>query len=145
MQTENLTASLQQTVRHGLAAGAQFLANAGIESARLDAEVLLGHALGVETADIYIGMESTVSGRDEKIFQELLARRTKGEPVAYITGHKEFWSLDFVVTPDVLIPRPETELLVELTVSQAPKTALKILDIGTGSGAVAIALAKEMP
>src|SRR6201993_1095558 len=94
-------------------------------------------------------MESTLNDSDEKIFRELLTRRAKGEPVAYITGHKEFWSLDFVVTPHVLIPRPETELVVELALEGAimatAKAPLKILDIGTGSGVIAIALAKELP
>src|SRR5215472_11978380 len=145
MQMGNLTASLQSTVRHILAEGARFLTRAGIESARLDADVLLGHVLDIETADLYLGNDSVLNYEHEKKFQELLARRAKGEPVAYITGHKEFWSLDFVVTRDVLIPRPETELLVELTLSHAPTSPLKILDIGTGSGAVAIALAKELP
>jgi len=149
MQTEKLTARTQRTVRRVLMDSTQFLRDAGIESARLDAEVLLGHALDKEKADIYLGMESTLNDSDEKIFRELLTRRAKGEPVAYITGHKEFWSLDFVVTPDVLIPRPETELVVELTLEVAimatTKAPLKILDIGTGSGVIAIALAKELP
>ena len=147
MQTEELTAGTQRTVRRVLMDGTQFLRDAGIESARLDAEVLLGHALDKERADIYLGMESTLNDSDEKIFRESLTRRAKGEPVAYITGHKEFWSLDFVVTPDVLIPRPETELVVELALEDAitTKAALKILDIGTGSGVIAIALAKELP
>jgi release factor glutamine methyltransferase len=147
MQTEELTAGTQRTVRRVLMDGTQFLRDAGIESARLDAEVLLGHALDKERADIYLGMESTLNDSDEKIFRESLTRRARGEPVAYITGHKEFWSLDFVVTPDVLIPRPETELVVELTLKEAitTKAALKILDIGTGSGVIAIALAKELP
>jgi release factor glutamine methyltransferase len=147
MQTEELTAGTQRTVRRVLMDGTQFLRDAGIESAPLDAEVLLGHALDKERADIYLGMESTLNDSDEKIFRESLTRRARGEPVAYITGHKEFWSLDFVVTPDVLIPRPETELVVELTLKEAitTKAALKILDIGTGSGVIAIALAKELP
>jgi len=149
MQTEKLTARTQRTVRRVLMDSSQFLRDAGIESACLDAEVLLGHALDKEKADIYLGMESTLNDIDEEIFRELLTRRAKGEPVAYITGHKEFWSLDFVVTPDVLIPRPETELVVELTLEVAimatTKAPLKILDIGTGSGVIAIALAKELP
>jgi release factor glutamine methyltransferase len=149
MQTEELTAGTQRTVRRVLMDSTQFLRDAGIESARLDAEVLLGHAMDKEKADIYLGMESTLNDSDEKIFRKLLTRRAKGEPVAYITGHKEFWSLDFVVTPDVLIPRPETELVVELTLEVAimatTKAPLKILDIGTGSGVIAIALAKELP
>jgi release factor glutamine methyltransferase len=149
MQTEDSTARTQRTVRGVLMDSTRFLRDEGIESARLDAEVLLGHALDKEKADIYLGMESTLNDSDEKIFRELLTRRAKGEPVAYITGHKEFWSLDFVVTPDVLIPRPETELVVELTLEGAimatTKPPLKILDIGTGSGVIAIALAKELP
>jgi release factor glutamine methyltransferase len=79
----------------------------------------------------------------------LLLRRARQEPVAYITGRKEFWSLDFVVTPDVLIPRPETELVVEVALEHAKrcsgKSQLQILDLGTGSGAIAISLAKELP
>ncbi|HWX76223.1 MAG TPA: peptide chain release factor N(5)-glutamine methyltransferase [Candidatus Acidoferrales bacterium] len=148
MQTGDSTARTQRTVRRALLDGAQFLRDAGIESARLDAEVLLGYVLNAERTDIYLGMESTCNDNDEKGFRELLMRRAKGEPIAYITGRKEFWSLDFVVTPDVLIPRPETELLVELSLENAmiapARDSLKIFDIGTGSGVIAVTLAKEL-
>ena len=145
-QSEAAPVKTERTVRQALLDGGRFLHDTGIESARLDAEVLLGYVLDMEKVEIYLCTESAFNDNRANRFRELLMRRAKGEPVAYITGRKEFWSLDFVVTPDVLIPRPETELLVELalegTVGKAP---LKILDIGTGSGAIAITLAKELP
>jgi release factor glutamine methyltransferase len=148
MQTRDSTARTERTVRRALWDGVQFLRDAGIDSARLDVEVLLGYVLNAERTDIYLDMESTLNDNDEKRFQGLLMRRVKGEPIAYITGRKEFWSLDFAVTPDVLIPRPETELLVELTLENAmiasARDSLKIFDIGTGSGAIAVTLAKEL-
>jgi release factor glutamine methyltransferase len=147
-QTEELTTE-SRTIRHAVLDGVRLLCGADIQSARLDAEVLLGHALNVGKAEIYLNADSALSIEDEGRFRELLMRRAKREPVAYLTGRKEFWSLDFDVTPDVLIPRPETELLVELVIQRATETSrkvpLRILDIGTGSGAIAVSLAKELP
>jgi len=138
-----------RTIRLALTDGTQFLSAVGIENARLDAEVLLGQVLDIEKAEIYLNFDSVLNIENERRFRELLRRRAKREPIAYITGRKEFWSLDFAVTPDVLIPRPETELLVELVLQRATMTSrespLKILDIGTGSGAIAVSLAKELP
>ena len=149
VQTSAVLASVPVTAREASRAGAEYLRKAGIDSARLDAEVLLRHVLGVAKAEFYLGLDLALDAAAEREFHKLLSRRVGREPVAYITGHKEFWSLDFVVTPAVLIPRPETELLVERALqlgTRLPRmTALRILDIGTGSGAVAVSLAKELP
>jgi release factor glutamine methyltransferase len=122
---------------------------AGIESARLDAEVLLGHALGMEKTALYSNLDAPLCRQDERRYRDLLLRRERREPVAYITGRKAFWSLDFLVTPDVLIPRPETELLLGIALARSRLCACrlqpKILDLGTGSGAIAVSLARELP
>lgn len=134
------------SIREALSWGAQALLQAGIENARLDAEVLLRHALGMEREQLYMNTEAPISAGQETNFRELVRRRSRREPVAYITGHKEFWSLDFVMTPAVLIPRPETELLVEVAlqhVRKPPGSSIQILELGTGSGAIAVCLAKE--
>jgi len=150
---ESLTSALQtapsESVREALRAGAELLHKAGIDSARLDVEVLLRHVLGVKTAELYLDFDLVLNAAAEREFKKLLLRRAGREPVAYITSHREFWSLDFVVTPEVLIPRPETELLVERALKLATRlpamSALNILDLGTGSGAIAVSLAKEFP
>jgi release factor glutamine methyltransferase len=119
-----------------------------IESARLDAELLLAHALGVRRIDLYLNYDRPIQKEELRAFRILVRRRAHREPVAYITGVKEFWSLEFAVNPSVLIPRPETELLVEqaLHASEAAYTKtgqpLSILELGTGCGAVAVALAR---
>jgi release factor glutamine methyltransferase len=112
----------------------------------LDAEILLMYVLKISRAQLYTH-DRQFTQEEQQQFQDLLERRIKGEPIAYLIGHKEFWSLGFVVTPAVLIPRPETELLVEKILSLFPaKTAsLCITDLGTGSGAVALSLAVERP
>jgi release factor glutamine methyltransferase len=136
-----------QTLRVALRAGGRWLSAAGIESARLDTELLLRDVLGIDQAEFYLRLGETIAPDIERSFWELLQRRARREPVAYITGRKEFWSLDFIVTPDVLIPRPETELLVETALKRAQSmlaSPLKVLDIGTGSGAIAVCLANEL-
>lgn len=127
--------------------GARRLLAAGIESARLDAEVLLGHSLRKRREQLLADARLPVRKDEEQVFHCLLARRIKREPVAYITGRQEFWSKEFRVTPAVLIPRPETECLVEIALKFATdeREPLKILDLGTGSGAIAVALAGELP
>lgn len=112
-----------------------------------DAEVLLSHALNKPRSYLHAHPEATPAARVVERFEAYLLRRRRGEPVAYITGRKEFWSLPFSVTPDTLIPRPETELLVEtaLELSDALPTALKAIDLGTGSGCIALALGHERP
>jgi len=117
------------------------LAAAGIESSRLDAELLLAQAAGV-TREAAITGSLDLSPATLKTFDAMVARREKREPVAYILGHKEFYSLDFEVTPAVLIPRPETEFVVSAALECVAKRAdARVLDVGTGSGAIAIAIA----
>lgn len=133
-------------VSEALREGTAMLLRAGIESAPLDAEVLLRHALGVRKEALYSGIEVDPAGRRK--YRRLLQDRAAFKPVAYITGEKEFWSLALFVAAEVLIPRPETERLVEVCLAHVKgggSDAVHILELGTGSGAVAIALAKEMP
>ncbi len=120
----------------------------GIESPRLDAEILLAFALKKERINLYIDFQSPVNDNELSIFRDMVKRRAKREPVAYITGYKEFWSVNLKVTRDVLIPRPETELIVEHTLKIIKENYLEdqkifAVDMGTGSGAISIALAKE--
>ena len=120
----------------------------GIESARLDAECLLAHALGTERLQLYLEFDKPVPPRERGRFRELVKRRADERvPVALLTGRREFWSLPLRVTPDVLVPRPETETLVEVALRLLPdrESEARILDVGTGCGAIALALAKERP
>ncbi len=138
------------TIKDVLAQGTQQLAEADLQSARLDAQVLLAHVLGVERSTFYAYPEREVPSNQVAQFFQLIERRRQGEPVAYLVGHKEFYGLDFVVDPRVLIPRPETELLVEAALTQIQRkitaTSLPVVaDIGTGSGAIPITLAVEVP
>jgi release factor glutamine methyltransferase len=111
----------------------------------LDAELLLAHVLCTERWRLTAHPERCVSPAEATRFRALLARRANGEPLAYLTGHREFWSLDLAVTPDVLVPRPETELLIERALKLRPQSAARVADLGTGSGAIAIVLARERP
>lgn len=146
LQLTALASTETPTLRSALLRGAEFLRDAGIDSAQLDAEVLLGHVLGIEKAQLYSALGEPLSAGHRLRFQEVLERRSWREPVAYITGRKEFWSLEFIVGPGVLIPRPETELLVEIALDRLKSTTSgtpNILDLGTGSGIIAVCLAKE--
>ena len=130
-------------VRALLAAATQRLGGA---DARLDAELLLAHALGVSRAKLYAWPEHEPDAVARETFQRFIEARAGGEPVAYLTGRREFWSLDLAVSPAVLIPRPETELLVELALERiAAGTPSRVADLGTGSGAIALAIASERP
>ena len=116
------------------------------DTARLDAEVLLSHVLNCPRQRLYAWPESTIGAHQLDRFQELVERRAAGEPVAYLTGRREFWSLDLEVNSDTLIPRPETERLVEVALAVVPEDASwRIAELGTGCGALALALAKERP
>ncbi len=116
------------------------------DSPRLDAEVLLALATGKPRTHFRAWPEKPLTGREETAFQHLLEQRLQGRPIAHLTGRREFWSREFLVTPEVLIPRPETELLIELALERIPaRLAANIADLGTGSGAVAITLALELP
>jgi len=126
-----------------------FLAAKKIDSARLDAELLLGEVLGLARVQLYTNFERPLAREEVDRYRELVRRRAAREPVAYILGRREFWSLDFEIDRRVLVPRPDTELLVELAVAalqtRAGAATLHVADVGTGSGAVAVAIAKEVP
>jgi release factor glutamine methyltransferase len=134
------------SVAHARRALAQQFREAGIESPELDARILIGHVLGLDHAALAASANQQISDLSASAIERLAARRLAGEPVARILGEKEFWGLPFTVTPAVLVPRPETETIVELALSLADRTrALRIADLGTGSGAILLALLSELP
>ncbi len=153
-----------QTIAQVLPWAEAAFTTAGLASPRLDAEVLLAHSLGLNRAGLYARLHTLLSPSQMAAFQQLIHRRLQHEPVQYITGVQEFWSLEFAVDSRVLIPRPETELVVETALrlisqipslksqvpslkpqASSPQSPIRILDIGTGSGCIAIALATELP
>ncbi len=138
----------RRRLSEALRQAAQMLARAGVGNAALDAEVLLGHALGLGRAQLIVMADAPLGANQLSRFESLLARRREREPVAYIVGQQEFWSLDFHVTRDVLVPRPDTERLIEgallLAAPARTERPLRVLDIGTGSGAIAVSLASEL-
>ena len=122
----------------------------GSDSPRLDAEVLLAHARGCERIMLYAAFDQVVADDVRAKFRELVKQRAEGAPVAYLVGKREFYSLSLRVTPDVLIPRPETELVVVETIESGSKfkvqgSKLEVADVGTGSGAIAVAVARHAP
>ena len=138
-------------LKAALTAAVEQLTAADIGSPRLNAETLLMFVLGVNRAYLYAHPELTLNPEEQARYDEVIAQRATGMPSQYITGHQEFWGLDFVVTPAVLIPRPETEHLVETVLEivreerEQLASNLKIVDVGTGSGCIALALANELP
>ena len=119
----------------------------GSTSPRLDAELLLAHAHGIRRLDLYMQFDRPMSEVDLGRYRNLTARRARGEPVAYLVGHKEFMALDFEVTPAVLVPNPDTEVLVQRAVAIAREAAggIRAADVGTGSGCIAVSLAHYAP
>ena len=138
------------TLHEALASAVSSLAAANVPSARMNAERLLMFTLECDRAHIYAHPERELTIAEQIRYGEALAERARGVPAQYITGHQEFWGMDLIVTPAVLIPRPETEHVIETVlhrVGRAPSPAgfLRIVDAGTGSGCIALALAKELP
>lgn len=133
-------------VGQALAHARVFLTAGGVEDASLESEILLRHALKLDRVQLYLNLDGQLSREQEVAYNELVSRRQKGEPSAYITQHREFYGLDFYVDSRVLIPRPETELLVDKALEFAQKHRIKsIADIGTGCGNIAISLAINLP
>ncbi len=138
--------SLPPSIIKALQHAAQRLAHADPAIARLDAEVLLSFVMHCTRSHLHTWPERVLDEDQARLYSALIARCTAGEPVAYLTGQREFWSMTLEVTRDTLIPRPETELLVELALQHIPaNSAWRILDLGTGSGAIALAIARERP
>lgn len=134
------------TVAEAWQAGREHLAALGIDEAAITAEVLLRHALGVDRTTLYLAWDRPIDPAAWNRFQALLGERARGRPVAYITGHREFMGLTFLVDERVLIPRPETEVLVEVVLEVLAGTAgPTIADVGTGSGAIGVSLAVLRP
>ena len=135
---------MTQTISDALHTATLLLERASA-SARLDAELLLEYVTGLSRTDFRAAPERALPAAAGWSFQQLIRRRLQGEPVAYIRGHQEFWSLLLEVSPAVLIPRPETELVVERTLALLRPDAQEMADLGTGSGAIALAVASERP
>ncbi len=143
MTTIPCGALLEQGVQQ-LQAGAGSARDPNLD-ARFDAQVLLAEVLGMTRGRVLSHPETACDAQQSARYLELVARRAAGEPLAYLVGRREFWSLELGVGPAVLVPRPETELLVERALARGPAGAARVADLGTGSGAVALALASERP
>ncbi len=135
------------TIVEVLKLSADYLRKHGSDSFRLDAELLLAHALKLRRLDLYLKFDHPLIESELTAYRGLVARRAKGEPVAYLVGHKEFMGLDFEVTPDVLVPNPDTEVLVQRAVELArdSQVPLRVADVGTGSGCIAVSIAHYAP
>lgn len=142
------SATPHATIAATLTQAGQQLRAASVPNDVLDAQALLAEALGKDRTYLIVNFNQQLSGELLSRYQTLIERRALGEPLQYITGHQEFFGLEFLVTPDVLIPRPETEILVEETIRLVHQNNIPepvILDVGTGSGCIAVTLARELP
>ncbi|WP_300158231.1 peptide chain release factor N(5)-glutamine methyltransferase [Solidesulfovibrio sp.] len=134
------------TVREILGKTEGYLKERGVDAPRLSAQLLLAQALGMDRLGLVLAMDRPLTPEELDAYRPLVARRGKGEPVAYLLGEREFFGFDFKVTPDTLIPRPETELVVERALELFPQGALsRFADLGTGSGCLAVTLAVKFP
>ncbi|MBW1902757.1 MAG: peptide chain release factor N(5)-glutamine methyltransferase [Deltaproteobacteria bacterium] len=139
------------TIKKLIKVTTDFLKEKKIESPRLTAEALLSHLLNINRVTLYLNLDQPLNESEISGYRELIKRRLRREPLQYITGIQEFWSMDFIVDPQVLIPRPESELLIEQAIERFKTAAVhgdhspRILDLGTGCGALATVLAKEIP
>jgi len=136
------------TLSEAITEGAARLEHSAIAEARRTAGVLLCHVLGIERTHLLTGSDESISEANYELFFRLVDRRAAGEPLQYITGHQEFYGLDFIVTPEVLIPRPETEFLVERVlrlIEESKQPSPLIVDVGTGSGCIAVSVAVNAP
>ena len=139
MSSLNIVKVLEKTTRR--------FKNRGIASPRLDAEILLSSYFKTDRPGLYMKFERVITGEEQEGFSRWVERREEGEPVAYIVGRKEFWSLTFEVNPRVLVPRPETEFLVEEVLERCSgmnDRNINVLEVGTGSGAISVAIASEL-
>jgi release factor glutamine methyltransferase len=137
------------TIKKAVDSAYEFFAASDVPSPRLNAELLLMFVLGRDRAYLYAYPERELNEEEQTAYEEVIRERARGCPTQYITGHQEFWGLDFIVSPAVLIPRPETEHVIEtaleLLKQTEPQKAMRLVDIGTGSGCIALSLASELP
>lgn len=135
------------TIAEAITEGATRLRGSGVDEDRRTAGLLLGHALGLDRSQLIVRSNQSIDETSYHAYLDAIERRARGEPLQYITGHQEFYGLDFIVTTDVLIPRPETEFLVEniIKLARQNERGLLIVDAGTGSGCIAITLAAHIP
>jgi len=135
------------TIVEVLKLSSDYLQKHGSDSPRLDAELLLAHALQMRRLDLYLKFDRPLAETELSSYRTLVSRRAKGQPVAYLVGHKEFMGLDFEVTPEVLVPNPDTEVLVQraVEIAREAQRPLRVADVGTGSGCIAIAVAHYAP
>lgn len=148
MQKQTSRKALQWTILEVLKWTADYFSSHGIDNPRLTAEILLAETLEIDRVGLYVRFDQPLTESERTRFRAMVKRRVSREPVAYIVGRKDFWNIALEVTPDVLIPRPETEILVAAALEMMPdnrKTPFRVLDMGTGSGAIVISLAHSMP